>query len=149
MFPSPPFFCLSPFIHLPTLSFLSLSPYPSTLLSLVPAVVRAGWLAECCCPGGGQREQRRSLIQPCRTQCRPRLRGTSPLFPLHRPLFLSLLILSASFCLSFLWGVCLRDLICFTFTMNPTVKIQLQNGTHFNTYMYQVGTQQHPYSFLC
>lgn len=29
--------------------------------------------------------------------------------------------------------------------MNPTVKIHLQNGTHFNTYMYQVGTQQ-PYS---
>lgn len=25
--------------------------------------------------------------------------------------------------------------------MNPTVKIHLQNGTHFNTYMYQVGTQ--------
>lgn len=39
-----------------------------------------------------------------------------------------------------LWGVRLRDLICLAFTMNPTVKIHLQNGTHFNTYMYQVGT---------
>lgn len=39
----------------------------------------------------------------------------------------------------FLWGVCLRDLICSAFIMNQTVKIHLQNGTHFNTYMYQVG----------
>lgn len=44
------------------------------------------------------------------------------------------------FLLFFLWGGCLRDLICPAFIMNQTVKIHLQNGTHFNTYMYQVGS---------
>lgn len=50
--------CLS-LSRLPLFS-LSLSPYPWSQRSLVP--VRAGWLAECCCPGGGQRERCRNLI---------------------------------------------------------------------------------------
>lgn len=53
-----------------------------------------------------------------------------PSFP---PLSLSLVLFL------FLCGVRLMDLICLAFIMNPTVKIHLQNGTHFNTYMYQVG----------
>lgn len=58
---------------------------------------------------------------------------TSPLFHLCRSLLSSLIPFL------FLCGVRLMDLICLAFIMNPTVKIHLQNGTHFNTYMYQVG----------
>ncbi|KAG7238320.1 hypothetical protein INR49_031031, partial [Caranx melampygus] len=69
-------------------------------------------------------------MQPCSyTRCRPGLRGASPLFSTPHP--------PPCLCLSCQRWVCLRDLICLASTMNPTVKIHLQNGTLFNTYMYQ------------
>lgn len=114
----------------------SLSLQPSSLLSLVPGAVRASSLAECCCSKRRAEGAAQGSFPFLLHSVSIRTQRNHPSFAIFTAL--SFHHFSSSLPVSF--SLCSMHLICLSLTMNPTVKIHLQNGTQFNTYMYQVGT---------